>query len=514
MVEQSKQFGRPLNLTRLQEPLSAVWKFLRHELLYILWVLIEISLLAPLFLTAMPWARYWPHGMFALWLLLLALVPFNLIRVMSLATIPKDRQRLVLVGGLVLAILLSLRSLLYEPTGLFDFIWLREFFTHAGELGNPLWSRDVSIFVVVCFIWWRGISLAGRSVDIGDIGLRFRFGSLLLAIIVGGIAQSILTQSVTPFILLFFLASLMAIVLTRIEQLEVTQSGRSFPLGPRWVAMVAIAALLIVFIIGILAGLATGTAVDSAVGWLAPLWLALEFMATAILGVVSYLSQPILIVFEFILGFFINLLAPILQEAMENMDDFTRDIIEGPIIEEIPEPGPGRSYELPTRLITILVMSFFILLISLAFTRLLQFLRPPSDLDTETVNPFDSLSGKRPGFGRRLLNRLGLFRRQLAAASIRRIYKDMCNMAGHNGYPRLESETPFEYLKTLKQAWPEHTAETRLITEAYNRVRYGELPESQEEIDQIEAAWKTIDRILPEGGESKAELEIYAQKNK
>jgi hypothetical protein len=512
MVEQPTLFGRQLTWTVLREPLTAVWRFLRHEILYLLWALMEISLLAPVFLSAMPWTRFWSQGIFALWLLLLMLIPFNLIRVMSLVDVPRDRQRLVLAAGLFLTILLSLRTLLYAPASLVDLAWLGEFFAHSGEADSPLWARDVAVFVIVCFIWWRGISLAGRSIDIGDIGVRFRFISLLLAILVGGIAASVLIQSVTPFILLFFLSSLMAIVLTRIEQLEMNQSGRSFPLGPRWVAIVALAAFLVVFLIGILAGVFGGAAVDSVVGWMAPLWLALEFMATAVIGVISYLSVPIILVLQWLLELLIGMIGPILQVAFENLDLATPppvvDPQTGEELIEITSPGSV----LPRQLITILSMTFFVLLISLAFSRLLRFLRPPSDADTELVNPLEGLSGRRPGFGRRLLDRLGLFRRWQAAASIRRIYQDMCSMAGSNGYPRLESETPYEYLKTLKDAWPENTAETYLITEAYNRIRYGELPETQEELDEIEAAWKRLEHIRPDGGQAKNELEIYARK--
>lgn len=514
MVERQELFGRQVNLAPIRETLSAVWRFVRHEIVYILWALMEISLLAPLFLTGMPFARYWPQGIFALWLLLLMLVPFNLIRVMSLLNIPRDRQRIILVGGLVLAILISLRALLYEPASLFDFAWFGAFIEHAGQPDNPLWFRDITVFIIVCFIWWRGISLAGRGIDIGDIGVRFRFGSLLLAVVIGGIAQSVLTQSVTPFILLFFLASLMAIVLTRIEQLELNQSGRSFPLGPRWVAMVALAAFVVVFIIGLLAGLAGGRAVDDTIGFLAPVWLALEFLGTAVIGVVSYLSTPLIILLSWIMEFFINLIGPALQIAFENLEEVTDTTFDTFLTEEDLSETAGTNIVFPTRIISILVMAFFVLLVSLAFTRLLQFLRPPSQQDSELVNPLENLSVKKPGFGRRLLNRFGLFRRQMAAASIRRIYLDMCSMAGSNGYPRLETETPYEYLRTLKEAWPEYPAETRLITEAYNRVRYGELPETQAELDEIEAAWKRLEQIRPEGGQSKNSVEIYAQKNK
>ncbi|MEZ4516989.1 MAG: hypothetical protein R3C44_09190 [Chloroflexota bacterium] len=54
----------------------------------------------------------------------------------------------------------------------------------------------------------------------------------------------------------------------------------------------------------------------------------------------------------------------------------------------------------------------------------------------------------------RLLQRLGIFQQWRAAASIRRIAESMCREAAAAGYPRLEAETPYEYLKTLAQTRP------------------------------------------------------------
>src|SRR5690606_4144436 len=81
------------------------------------------------------------------------------------------------------------------------------------------------------------------------------------------------------------------------------------------------------------------------------------------------------------------------------------------------------------------------------------------------------------GLGQRLLRRLGLLQ-QFRAASVRRLYRQMCQAATTHGYPRGEAETPFEYLATLGRAWPEGTAEAQLLTAAYVRVRYGEVPET------------------------------------
>ena len=49
----------------------------------------------------------------------------------------------------------------------------------------------------------------------------------------------------------------------------------------------------------------------------------------------------------------------------------------------------------------------------------------------------------------RLLGRLGLLRDWQTAVSIRRIYRKMLRAADASGYPRLDTETPYEFLKTL-----------------------------------------------------------------
>jgi hypothetical protein len=237
-------------------------------------------------------------------------------------------------------------------------------------------------------------------------------------------------------------------------------------------------------------------------------------MTTGVIGVISYFSTPLIKVVEWILNFLIGLIGPFLREAMENIELITPEpVVDSQTAEEINEIS-GINSVLPRQLISILTMTFIVLVVSLALSRPIRFLRPLSESDTELVNPLENLSGKRPSFGSRLLNRLGFLRRWQTAASIRRIYQDMCNLAGSSGYPRAESETPYEYLRTLKVAWPENPTQTKLITEAYNRVRYGEIPETAAELNEIEAAWKQLERIRPDAGQQKNDMEIKARKEK
>ncbi|MCI0393311.1 MAG: DUF4129 domain-containing protein [Chloroflexi bacterium] len=477
--------------------LSASWNFLRHELLYVSWASMEVALLTPVALAFMPWARLWSPAQVAAWLLLLMLLPFNLSRLMSLIKLPVDRQQIVMVGALLFTVVISLRSLLYETTSIFDLSWLGDFYGHLALRGDPFWVRDVTIFVFVCLAWWRGLSLIGRHVDVGDVGLRFRVLALLSAPLIAGVAGLQLPWPVTPFIFFFFLVSLVAIALTRVEQLELERSGLSFPLRPAWLLAVVGAAVAVILASGVLTSLASGQSIVALVGWISPIWLAMRFTLYSAFAVISYLSTPLIIVLSWLVQLLINLLGPPLREALENLQ---------PPATQQPFPLPeGETGEIisptlaaPTQAVRVLGMLFIVLLVSLALNRLFRRARRLAGLDSEQVKPEIDLDGLGPqGLVQRLLNRLGLWQRWRAAASIRRIYRAMCALAEDGGYPRATTETPTEYLAALAQAWPEHTAESRLITAAYNRVRYGEIPETAEELAGIAAAWKQLSQIRP-----------------
>jgi hypothetical protein len=416
---------------------------------------------------------------------------------MSLTQMPVKRQRIIMILGLLLVILMALRSLLYDTKGTFDFRWLEQFFSRIGSFSDPLWLRDIAVFLIITFVWWRGISLVGRRVDIASIGLRFRILALIVAPLIVGLVSWQLEWSATPFILLFFFTALVAVVLTRVEHLELSRSGSSFPLGPGWALFVLASAAAIVFVVGILAGLASGHPVDSLIGWLSPIWLALNFLAISTLATISYLSVPLIIIFSWFFRLIDNLLGARFRGLMDNFQLFMDPQEQGPMLEELDEASGGFPL-IARQFITILVMFVVIILISYALTRVFRTVRRTSQAGGEIVSPLNGLARMgRLGFGHRLMDRLGLLQRWRTAASIRRIYKTMTLVAADYGYPRAEFETPHEYLDTLKETWPNNTTETRLITHAYTRVRYGEIPETQEELDQILSAWKLLESIRP-----------------
>jgi len=81
---------------------------------------------------------------------------------------------------------------------------------------------------------------------------------------------------------------------------------------------------------------------------------------------------------------------------------------------------------------------------------------------------------------------------RFSARTIRRVYASLVAYAGELGHPRDEAQTPHEFLPTLKLLFPSAQNEVALITEAYVRVHYGELPETGEELRRVRAAWKHL----------------------
>jgi hypothetical protein len=147
------------------------------------------------------------------------------------------------------------------------------------------------------------------------------------------------------------------------------------------------------------------------------------------------------------------------------------------------------------RLIILLLMLALVLLVALIMRRLYQQAILAAG-DGKMIDG-DGEGSDETGRGRQLLQRLGFLRHWRTAASIRRIYQQMLRAAAARGFPRVESETPYEYLMTLARLWPENRADSQLITEAYVKIRYGQLPETKAELDAIKGAWQRLERTRP-----------------
>ncbi|MGH2536649.1 MAG: DUF4129 domain-containing protein [Candidatus Promineifilaceae bacterium] len=480
--------------------MAPVWDFGRRELLPLCWAAVETALIAPLGLAFMPWAAAWPQAGVALWLLLTLLTAFNLSRAMNLLRWPLPRQQTAMAVALLLTLVVTIRLLLYAEYGLFDFGWLAEWWSHLARFDHPAWRREIVVFMLVALAWWRGIALVGRPIDIGDAGLRFRLGALLAAPLVALFGGLRLGAAITPFILLYLFAALLAMVLTRVEQLERNRIGRSYPITGRWLLVVVSAAAAVVALTAGITALLTGEPLRALAAWLGPVWAALGLLYYAVLAVSSLLISPVLIAFTWLFGQIFDLLREPLSEAAGRLRQNLAPLFGPAPVEPVEGLGGGLSL-LTRQLLVGLFLLTAVLIVALLLRR--QMARRLEMAAAGERSPGAGPGLSRPaGLGRRLLARLGLGRRWWAAASVRRIYQQMCWLAAEHGYPRAASETPLEYLPTLGRAWPEQRAETGLITAAYNRVRYGEIPETAAELEALRLAWQSLQAAPPAAPEA------------
>jgi hypothetical protein len=471
---------------------AAFWAYARHELLYLSWAVMEVALLAPLALAVMPWTVFWAPVAFAFWLLLVMLIPFNLSRLLTLHQVPVPQQRKIMISALLLAILISLRGLLYETRGLFDLSWLADLYRHFVEPANPLWGRDLTVFLLVLFLWWRGLSLTSRPVDIKDVGLRLRVSSLLILPLVVAIT-SLSGTPVFAFVLFYFFVSLVAVSLTRAEEIALDSTGHSFSLRARWLGAISLTSLALVSVAALLALAISGQGLDQLISWTSPVWVGLRFFTTTLVSTVSYLAFYLLSPLIWLMGRLfdwlglLKLLPPPAGETDEPPID--RDAL----LQQL-WTGPGQPALWANRIVVALSIAALLFLAYIAVSRFMSNRRMA--LQSEE-RPGTKQAGDRTlGLGLRLRKRLRFWQQWRAATSVRRIYREMSALAADYGFPRAAAQTPHEYQHALAELWPEGQGESKLITRAYVRVRYGELPESDEELAELRRAWEYL-RMLP-----------------
>jgi hypothetical protein len=289
-----------------------------------------------------------------------------------------------------------------------------------------------------------------------------------------------------------------------VEQLEIDQGSFTFPITFRWLFMIVVVAGITAIATGILASSLSTDSVIDVFGWFSPFLLALNRLLAVLITLLVYILSPLILLFSWFFSQIFGAINPDLQEAFENLEllpeEGVTDNVSGELL-----LAPETTVQLPTQLISILIMLAIVLLVSLALGRMVRRLRRTTGDQVQSRGLLiDATQYGSSGIRQRVFNRFALFRRWRTAASIRQLYRQMSIMAGDHGYPRSQSETPYEYLQTLYQAWPEDTDKVNRITEAYVRAHYGELPDDPSELGELAEAWKTLESrsIARQGGEA------------
>ncbi len=456
-------------------------------------------------------------------ILMASLVWVRLVNFLQLKTSIRQRG----VGLLLVAsILIGLKTLLYpyEQVSLVEM--LARPFQAMANLSNFI-PDEFLVTLIVILAWWRGIGLARLKVGPQEVMGRFQTAFFLMLgfVIINTLATG---ERLGNFVYLFIFAGLISLGAARISVLTTLRGGQRSPFDRRWFLGMLAATLGLLGLAGAAVSFVTG---DSSIlgGIVSLAWVLF------VLGLLL-VALPIVIVLLTLIEAYVKEVGVSPTGALQTLAEGLGRIVDSltvvanRVLELLEQLGILRLLSWIPRLRPLVLLAILAMtaaaVIFLATLRI-RTARERGGKDDERQSLLT------PGELWRLLQaalqeRLRRLAENMAAISpfrgggfwaaarVRRIYRQMMDLSEELGYPRPEAVTPLEFLPTLELAMPLARAEARAITDAYQRVRYGELPETGEEVDEVEAAWVQIKK---EGEEAKkrskrAEMETGRQRNK
>lgn len=407
-------------------------------------------------------------------------------------------RRVLFVLVIFLSLLVGLKTLFYshQTIGLGELL--------SKEISNfrdmpGLVPPEFMLMLIILFVCWRGMKLVGRQIAPENVISGFRTGILLF---VGyGIFFAITDRAPIFTLYLFLFFSLFAMSTSRISILGVLRGGHNIPFSQQWLFGIVVVLLFILGISALGITLLSDRGFDFifdiffwTINLIILIITPLVWLITWLVGLLwEWLNLEMM--FQLLVDM-IRGLQSILGEVLDTMNLWFERMENSDLQQFFLSLGSLRPYVLWGTIILFVVL--------LLFTIRRHYWKEQEDNDEEYLTLLDQedmLDLLRSAFRRgldRIADGLGQIaqlrnaRRMLGAARIRRIYAHLMDLCIKLDQPRPPSITPLEFMPTLENIFPSLSEDLSTITEAYLRVRYGELPESKQEVEIIEEAWKHV----------------------
>ncbi len=481
-------------LLRLHDPALPHSRLsLRQEITYMLVAVMEALWIAPWFAVFIPSAHSMPSYTLMLYVVGNILAALWLVRLLDAWGMWENLRQLLFLAGVALTVMLSVGTI-FPPQYQELFLPLRnDAFAPIRQITFPPF---LPVLVLVSFVWWRGLRLSMVPPTAVRVAFGIRLGILFF---IGAALMPDAQQMVLAALPAFFFFGLLAVSMARAMSLREIW-GEPLSFGPRWTGAMVLAAGAVTMGGFLIAAMLSGLDAEQINSVVQPL-------ITLFLLAFVLLMLPIFLILE-----------PILRALIEALSSFgpLENVLQVPdvssAVEQGQQPDTGPLAQMMRQVEHLInqlgglqtcVGVFIVLLVVAAVLLTLrrrQRASLPLDEEREDLES-DALGGLRDMFRRGLgalndalksVGQFGLGRDLFAALTVRRVYTQMAALAARRGYPRTPSETPYEYQQTLAHAFPEGGAEVALITEAYVRVRYGEVPESAEALQAVVDAWQQL----------------------
>ncbi len=429
---------------------------------------------------------------------IMMLAAYSCVRLLNALRLRASIRRGVLLSLLIVSVLIGLKMLLFaeEDVSIAD-LTDRQLTSFSDAFA--LIPDEFIITVAVLIVWRRGSSLANEK--IGPRLIRSAFGigvAMFFAFIFFNTLVTGETFGNLPVLFLF--AALMAMGAARVSVISTLRGGRDSPFDRRWmVGMV----LSVAGAVGVAGWLGNEVSGGEGVLGIVPRFLLGAAMAASFL-----VLTPVFMLLWWLLATTVNVMESDSPFAARIGDAIGRlqGLAEGFFGFLEPYLGPLGDFLARFGIITktlVLWGTVLVLVIVIIFAVYIQDSRRRARIREhyEQIAEEGLLNSLRKAFqsgakqtaqGFADLFDLERRRRLLAAARIRRIYREMMHLCADLNHPRPEAITPFEFVSSISEVFPAYRREIETITYAYQQVRYGELPERRSEVEEVEIAWANV----------------------
>jgi len=422
------------------------------------------------------------------------LVSHYLARVLNTYQVQPRVRRLVFITGMVLSTWITLQGLLYTPDILPPWVMLKRIlprFAEPNVIPPEFW-----VMLVVLFMWSRGVSLARRAPGVDRTQGSFQAGILLFCTYAFFYTDPFFQQHLPLRTVLwaffgFLFLGLIAMSAARIYESGRGRGGKQTRVSRAWLAGIALVALLIVSLGIIPAVLLPPQASEYIVRYLLVLLVVL-------ITVIFILASPFILILLLVLPALQQMWARIANAI--DLSGFGEALQPLDLPDAFERLSGSFAAAKPATLWGILILAAVAILAGLSWR---MWAERSTDLEEgETLfKGSDLWKAVQAALRRRLQEtqeglrdrfRLRNAGQLMAAARVRWIYARLMGLCARMDHPRPAAVTPLEFLPDLEALFPGHETELDRITGAYVRVRYGEAPETREEVALLQADWERI----------------------
>jgi hypothetical protein len=390
-------------------------------------------------------------------------------------------RRIVLIFWVLLCMTYSTQHLLYPAETLSFFELLLRPITDLAYVNAGM--QSFWHVILISLLIWRGVSLASQSAD-EEICLKSLRIGLILFLLFGIFFSTAKSLSVmVSFFGGYLFCILVALSAARIGELGKLRGGKIPQINPAWILGILGCTLLIVV-----------TALFS--GWV----FSFEEITTLITTTVIFLFVGLTMAFVMLLSPLLTLIVwlasklPQLQEFpldMESGAEYTVEEVESIITGAVNTQDWLTTIGRPLLLIGILLTIVISTIIGLRIrARRKHMAVEEQSSPINNRKKMSALPNLIPASEhiKRALN----LRRLWNAARIRYVYARLLELSARLGKVRKSASTPLEFQTQLSALFPDHIDNLGIITQAYIKTRYGEVPETDLEVKKVMSAWENI----------------------